>query len=155
MSKNQIVVVTFFGKPLYSASLRCDGVDNRYRSVLRVILRTCRPAWKVEGTITITLSAKVPLFAFIGFRVFYLAIFIVNAYTIYKTKTIELIKGKQIGDKEVRGAKYRSVLGCSGSSCGLRNMFLYKVSYLGLCDADTVGSPYNIRNLHDLRIYFR
>ena len=110
MSKNQIVVVTFWETLIfYLIACVAGGIIGTAASF--GLSYAIVGLLGVEGTITITLSAKVPLFVLSVFGILYLAIFIVNAYTIYKTKTIELIKGKQIGDKEVRGAKYRSVLG--------------------------------------------
>lgn len=110
MSKNQIVVVTFWETLIfYLIACVAGGIIGTAASF--GLSYAIVGLLGVEETITITLSAKVPLFVLSVFGILYLAIFIVNAYTIYKTKTIELIKGKQIGDKEVRGAKYRSVLG--------------------------------------------
>lgn len=104
MSKNQIVVVTFWETLIfYLIACVAGGIIGTAASF--GLSYAIVGLLGVEGTITITLSAKVPLFVLSVFGILYLAIFIVNAYTIYKTKTIELIKGKQIGDKEVRGAK--------------------------------------------------
>ncbi len=110
MSKNQIVAVTFWETVFIAAiSLVIGmivGIGFAYGlsyAVVRLL--------NAEETISITLTAQIPRLTAIVFGIIYLALFVLNAVMIFGTKTIELIKGKQIGDKEVKGAELRSVTG--------------------------------------------
>ena len=78
MSKNQIVVVTFWETLIfYLIACVAGGIIGTAASF--GLSYAIVGLLGVEGTITITLSAKVPLFVLSVFGILYLAIFIVNA----------------------------------------------------------------------------
>ncbi len=110
LSKNQIVVVTFWETLIFCIITIIIG-EVIGTAVSFGLSYGVVDLLGVEETISITFSERVVKFTVIVFGLLYLAIFIINAYTIYNTKTIELIKGKQVGDKELHGAKTRSILG--------------------------------------------
>lgn len=110
MSKNQIVTVTFWENiMIYITALVIGlvfGTGIAYGLSFGIIRLL-----NAEGNIHVELSSQIPVITGIVFAIIYLLLFAMNATMIYKTKTVELIKGKQTGDNEVKGEKLRSILG--------------------------------------------
>lgn len=117
MSKNQIVMVSFWENLIIFAMALVIGMILGVGIAFGLSCGIIR-LLNAEGTISVELSAQVPKITGIVFGMIYLAIFILNSVMIYTTKTIELIKGKQAGDKEAKGGDFRSVFGIAALAAG-------------------------------------
>lgn len=110
MSKKQIIILSFW-ELLFTAllSIAFGIISGRAASIL--LFRCVSGILKVENVLSGYFDIETTVCVVLLFLLLYLFIWIYNSYTIMKLKTIELMKGSQIGEREPASKGLLAVVG--------------------------------------------